>query len=251
MVGFRAYFNPSAFPLAVRSPYLNIWLPQGYNPRTLSESWPRTWSINTITGRYALVSVDEQAYRISGAIDVANVTTANQTTVEFTSTRTSFLFATGGMQINATFFGPVQFSVALDLVRQSLPFSYLTMSAKSVHETTHNLRMYSDIPGDATQLAQWSSQEDWKYAILSMQPLTKKQSSDDAGIAQDATEYYAFKKMNGTIVSWAITVANPATMLGNTTRLCPRPVQDSLNNWTTLGIAVDRGNIDSIPQPAV
>ncbi|OCB91943.1 DUF1793-domain-containing protein [Sanghuangporus baumii] len=159
------------------------WSASPFNPSAFSLA---------ITGWYALVSVDGQAYRISRATDVANVTTANQTAVEFTSTRTSFLFATGGMQINASFFGPVEYS-------------------------------------------------------------------EDAGIAQDAMEYYTFKKIDGTTVSWAIsddtinraTAANPAATPGNTTRLSPRPVRDSLNNWTTLGIAVGWGNVDSTLQPAV
>ncbi|KAL5494541.1 hypothetical protein ACEPAI_2 [Sanghuangporus weigelae] len=257
-------FNLPAFPLAVRSPYSTTWLPQGNSPQTLSESWPRIWSINAIIDWYALVSVDGQAYRISRATDVANVTTANQTAVEFISTRTSFLFATGWNADQRILLQPRRL---MDLVRQSLPFSYLTMSAaKSVDGTAHILRMYSDISGefitaDTPQLAQWSSREDGQYVILSMRPLTQKQYSEDAGIAQDATEYYAFKKIDGTTVSWAIsndtvnraTAVNTNTTLGNTTQLSPRPVQElsSLNNWTTLGISVDWGNIDSTPQPAV
>ncbi|KAL5508771.1 hypothetical protein ACEPAG_4750 [Sanghuangporus baumii] len=217
----ESLFNPPAFPIAGRSPYLNT-------------------CNNAITGWYALVSVDGQAYRISGATDVANVTTANQTAVEFTSTRTSFLFATGGIQINASFLSPVE---PLDLVRQSLPFSYMTMSAKSVDGTAHSLLRYIG--------------RIYCNRYKSAGPV--KRYSEDAGIAQDATEYYTFKKIDGTTVSWAIlndtvnraTAANPNTTFGNTAQLSPRPVRDSLNNWTTLGIVVDRGNVESTPQPAV
>ena len=41
-------FNPSALPLAVRSPYLNTWLPQGTNPPQINNYWARFWSVNQV-----------------------------------------------------------------------------------------------------------------------------------------------------------------------------------------------------------
>lgn len=36
-------FNPPAVPLAVRTPYLSCWLPQGAGT-ALSEAWPTFWT---------------------------------------------------------------------------------------------------------------------------------------------------------------------------------------------------------------
>ncbi len=37
-------FNPPAYPLTVRSPYLNAWLRQGPNPSQPGAEWPTFWS---------------------------------------------------------------------------------------------------------------------------------------------------------------------------------------------------------------
>ena len=42
-------FNPPALPLAVKSPYLNAWMPQGNNPPELSSFWPQLWTINNVS----------------------------------------------------------------------------------------------------------------------------------------------------------------------------------------------------------
>ena len=36
-------FNPAAVPLAVKSPYLSAWLPQGAGT-ALSDAWPTFWT---------------------------------------------------------------------------------------------------------------------------------------------------------------------------------------------------------------
>lgn len=34
-------FNAPSFPLAVKTPYVNAWDPQGNGPQPVSSSWPR------------------------------------------------------------------------------------------------------------------------------------------------------------------------------------------------------------------
>lgn len=36
-------FNPPSLPLAVKSPYVNVWAPQGSGSAQLSKAWPRIW----------------------------------------------------------------------------------------------------------------------------------------------------------------------------------------------------------------
>ena len=97
---------------------------------------------------------------ILGSADtsVVNVTKATQKSVEFTPTRTSFIMTAGPMDVNLTFISPIEPG---DLVRQSMPFSYLSLSATSNDGNSHSIRFYSDISGefmagDTTQTAQWA-----------------------------------------------------------------------------------------------
>lgn len=89
---------------------------------------------------------------------------ANQTAVEFSATRTSFLFQCFTVNVNATFLTPIVvshssediltsrvhltsfFSIqARDLVRQSMPFSYFYMQAEANDNRNHDISMYSSI----------------------------------------------------------------------------------------------------------
>ncbi|EJC98593.1 DUF1793-domain-containing protein [Fomitiporia mediterranea MF3/22] len=250
-------FNAPALPLAVRSPYLSTWLGQGNAPQPLNNLWPNIWTIAGITGWFSLVVVDGNAYRIMGETAISNLTLANQTSVEFTATRTSFLYTAGPMQINASFISPIE---PTDLVRQSLPFAYYTMSAKSLDGNAHQLRMYSDISGefitgDTTEIATWNGDDEGSYVVLSMQLQTQQQYTELGNHAQDATEYYSFKKISGATTTWAITEdlinrnrAMNMSSLGNTQDPTPRAVSV---NWPTLGIAVDWTSISQTSEPAV
>lgn len=45
-------FYPVSLPVAVKSPYLNVWLPQGNQTRSVQTSWPFYWpSVNTVNVR--------------------------------------------------------------------------------------------------------------------------------------------------------------------------------------------------------
>lgn len=104
-----------------------------------------------------------------------------------------------------------------------MPFTYLSMSATSTDGNAHTLRMYSDISGgqsihqilflrnfsikqrshlliefiagDTTQLAQWTAIDDGQYTVLNMALQTQRKYTEINQFAQDATEYYAFKKV--------------------------------------------------------
>jgi hypothetical protein len=71
-------FNPPSIPLAVRSPYLNTWLPQGQGV-ALNDAWPSFWA-GRITAWVGFVRVDGISYTFLGApvVDGANFTKATQ-----------------------------------------------------------------------------------------------------------------------------------------------------------------------------
>ncbi|KAI5120591.1 hypothetical protein M0805_002540 [Coniferiporia weirii] len=253
-------FNPPALPLAVRSPYLNSWIPQGNSPLPITNIRPRSWFQSQIISWYASVLVDGQAYRIMGDVFSENITQANQTIVEFTPTSTTFVLTAGQMQINATFLNPIE---PADLVRQSLPFSYFYMSAASLDGNPHNLRMYSDLTGDflagtETEIVQWSPVDiEDDYVILNMQLQTQQAFTEVNNFPQDGTEYYSLKKIDGTTTSWSISgyetnrgiAANASLTLNNTADAPPAVV--GLNNRPVMSIMVDWGSITDTPEPAV
>ena len=93
-------------------------------PNATTQFWqgqPLTWVV--------LARIDETAYCLMGCPGGrAGTVQANQTSLTFTSTHTYVDFTAGGTKIILDFFSPVD---PEDHVRQSLPYSYLTVSAKT------------------------------------------------------------------------------------------------------------------------
>ncbi|KAA8575420.1 hypothetical protein EYC84_004586 [Monilinia fructicola] len=83
---------------------------------------------------------------------------ANQTSFEYTSTKSIFTFDVGGkINLTATFLSPL---TPHDLKRQSLTMSYLHVNVVSTDGASHDVSIYTDISaewvsGDRTTTAQW------------------------------------------------------------------------------------------------
>lgn len=60
--------------------------------------------------------VDGKGYRLMGSGAVPNVTAANQTSVEFTPTRTTFNLTAGPMNISLSFISPIEVSLHIFLI---------------------------------------------------------------------------------------------------------------------------------------
>ncbi|KAI0650359.1 DUF1793-domain-containing protein [Trametes meyenii] len=152
-------FNPAAVPLAVRSPYLSAWLPQG-SGTALNAAWPTFWT-GSVLGWAGYVKVDGTTYNWLGVPAVAGTTTtkATQKSLQFTSTQSIFVLTAGPIDLTVTFLSPVEPS---DLVNQSLPLSYYAVSAASNDGQSHNVQLYTDISaewvtGDNSLTANWTT----------------------------------------------------------------------------------------------
>ncbi|KAJ7129315.1 DUF1793-domain-containing protein [Mycena epipterygia] len=101
-------FNPASIPLAVRTPYLNAWLPQGAGA-ALNDVWPTFWTGSTL-GWAGFVRVDGKVYSFLGAPAVAGATfsKAVQKSSKFTSTQSIFVLSAGPVDITVTFLSPVE-----------------------------------------------------------------------------------------------------------------------------------------------
>jgi uncharacterized protein (DUF608 family) len=67
----------------------------------------------------------------------------NQTAFEYTSTRSTFTMNVNGeVELKAKFLSPV---TPDDLMRSSLPYSYLEVEVRSTDGKTHDVQLYTDI----------------------------------------------------------------------------------------------------------
>ena len=175
---------PAAIPLAVRSPYLSCW-DQTTNGTTLGLSWPTTANaqqvrcspftgvanrpiLSQVLGWSVLVRIDGLTYAFLGDVPAASASvngTANVTDTVITPTQTLVVTQAGPMQVNLTFLNPIEvcrhpmaplspltlslLSQPGDWVKQSIPFSYMALSAKSLDGAAHNVSVYSDVSGGA------------------------------------------------------------------------------------------------------
>ncbi|KAJ7162344.1 hypothetical protein C8R46DRAFT_1353303 [Mycena filopes] len=152
-------FSPPSYPLAVRTPYLSAWLPQGPGA-ALNDVWPQFWTGSTL-GWAGFVNVDGNAYSFLGnpVVPGATFTKATQTSAKFTSTQSTFVMTAGPIQLTVNFLSPVE---PTNLLHQSLPFSYLAVSAVATDGASHTVAIYSDISaewvtGDTSLVANWTT----------------------------------------------------------------------------------------------
>ncbi|KAH9943507.1 uncharacterized protein BXZ73DRAFT_97546 [Epithele typhae] len=151
-------FNPASVPLAVRTPYLSAWLAQG-SGTALNDNWPQFWT-GSILGWAGFIKVDGTAYSWMGAPSVpgASFNKATQKSLKFTSTQSIFVMSAGPVDLTVTFLSPVEPD---DLPTQSIPFSYVALSAAANDGGSHSVQVYADISaewvtGDNSRTANWT-----------------------------------------------------------------------------------------------
>ncbi|KAF2087364.1 glutaminase [Saccharata proteae CBS 121410] len=142
--------KPPSYPLAVRNPYLSAWL-DGTEVQNLPEAQAMFWRGQKL-GWSVMAKVDDANYNIFGVADALDGSkNAQFVSAEYTSTRTTFVLAAGNAKITLDFLSPVWPGADDDsLVKQSFPFSYLTVSAEGFNSKKPTVHIYSDI--DSTWL---------------------------------------------------------------------------------------------------
>ncbi|KAL9094102.1 MAG: hypothetical protein Q9165_003517 [Trypethelium subeluteriae] len=132
---------PPSFPLAVRNPYVSAWLP-GNETNDIASASPEFWFGNKLTWS-VIANVDKQTYNLFGVPSPASGTKSGALQKgSYTSTHTVFEIAAGNALFTLDFFSPVSVD---DYVRQSLPFSYLTITATGSNGQSPTVSVYSDI----------------------------------------------------------------------------------------------------------
>ncbi|KAI4160954.1 MAG: hypothetical protein L6R39_000160, partial [Caloplaca ligustica] len=131
--------QPPSYPLAVRNPYLSAWMP-GPFVSNLTASNPQFWAGQDLT-LGIMARVDGQAFSLLGLPSPpAGVREATVSNAQYTSTHSVFSLLAGNISIKLDFLSPVSPS---NYLRQSLPFSYLTVTAANT--AGESVQVYVDI----------------------------------------------------------------------------------------------------------
>ncbi|HTU76600.1 MAG TPA: DUF5127 domain-containing protein [Trebonia sp.] len=259
--------RPPAAPLVVRGPYVSTWLPATVSPAT----WQEFWQGHT-TAMGGIARIDGVAYMFMGdAGIILTVPNGNngsastvqgferalqQTGLEVTPTRTTFSLEGGGVGLTLEFLSPVEPG---DLKRQSIPLSYLVLSARSIDGKTHDVQLYADISGewcsaDDSQQITWApaqvtysagTLQAWTVQLASQQPLTEQNQQAAWGTTVWATPAGSgLSYQSGQdIVVRAQFVSNG--VLANTSDSNYRAIN---NNWPVFGFCADLGRLGSAPR---
>ncbi len=254
--------RPPAAPLAVRGPYLSTWLPS----TTLPGTWPQFWT-GHITAMGGIARIDGVSYMFMGAptivLDVPNGNNGNpstvngferaleQTNLEVTPTRSRFTLEGGGVELVVEFFSPVEPG---DLPRQSIPLSYLLISARTIDGHAHDVQVYADISGEWTsgdvgQQITWSPSQVsyaggtlqvWSVQLSNQQPLTEQGQLAAWGSivwATPASARLTYQSGQDLVVR-AQFVNNGKLTNSNDTNY--RAID---NNWPVFGFCADLGQV--------
>ncbi|THU81541.1 hypothetical protein K435DRAFT_693318 [Dendrothele bispora CBS 962.96] len=244
-------FQPFSYPLAIRSPYLNAWHNIPTNVTTLSQDYTKHWNGKSFSWS-GFMRIDGSTWNWLGNVS------GNRTTIQsskITPTRSIFTLSVGNMTLTITFFSPIETE---DLIRQSIPFSYLSFECHSSDGVEHEVEVYSDIDaelisGNGSNTAKWSTSLTGSSVIHSATRETPQPMKEISDLAEDSTVYYAMANVDGiTYQSGPINnVRDQFSNQGSLNNQTDSNFRAIENNGVVFGIAVNLGRITSTSQPVV
>jgi len=233
--------RPPATPLAVRSMYFSTWLAGD----TLPGTWPSFWN-GHVTALTGIIRVDNTPYVFCGAPG-GGYALAVQQSVTVTSTRSTFVLKAGAVNLTVTFLSPVD---PLNLQRQSIPMSYITVDTAANDGASHTVSLYMDISGewahgDVAQTVNWAQQVTGSLQALTVQPSSPSVLAENGDQASWGTVIFATDNVSG--VSWqtgadtTVRANGAAGALPNTNDTNqPRAINSS---WPVLGLNRSLGTV--------
>ncbi|PTU20072.1 hypothetical protein P175DRAFT_0460422 [Aspergillus ochraceoroseus IBT 24754] len=133
--------RPPSYPLAVRNPYLSVWMPSD-QVQALPHAEPQFWAGQSLTWS-VMARVDEQAYSLMSVQSPGpSIRPAVVRNAQYTATHSIFTLSAGPVNFTLDFFSPISPS---NYLRQSLPFSYLTVTISGA--SSSEIQIYSSIDG--------------------------------------------------------------------------------------------------------
>ncbi|KAF2734124.1 glutaminase GtaA [Polyplosphaeria fusca] len=242
--------RPPSLPLAVKSPYLSTWFPAGSNGGNggyLPGQWPSFYN-GQVTGWTGLVRVDGSTFIWMGA--PKDFETANQTSYEYTSTKSIFTIEVDDkVSLKATFLSPL---TPNDFKRQSLIFSYLQVEISSLDGSNHDVELYTDISaewasGDSNAVAQWDSGTADQLTYHKVWKQNQQAFSEVNDHAEWGNIYYATDSTDGLTYSSGADDDIRGSFrsngkLSNSKDTDFRPIN---SRWPVFGYALDLGSVGS------
>lgn len=136
--------NLPSYPLAVKHPYLSTWVP-GNQLDDIAQARPQFWNGQNLSWP-VIARVDNSAYALFGVPDpwIDGPINARTESISYTSTHTVFSLAAGDVKVILDFFSPV-LPAPEDYQRQSLPYSYLTVSVSNPTEVASSVQIAAGI----------------------------------------------------------------------------------------------------------
>jgi hypothetical protein len=159
------------------------------------------------------------------------------------------------MQFNLTFLNPIEPD---DYVKQSIPFSYMSLTAKSLDGSAHAVQVYSDLSAewlsaDRTQPLVWSTTANNDVVYLKAQLQNPALFNEIATQPEWGTLYHGMKsggnityKIGEDSITRILFAVNG--VLDNQTDTNFRPISPNVTVW---GIARDLGTIQETQEPVV
>ncbi|KAH9171799.1 hypothetical protein EDB89DRAFT_2175033, partial [Lactarius sanguifluus] len=218
----------------------------------MASRWPRTPTAGQTLGWSVFVRIDGLTYSfLGGAVNA----TVDITDTVITPTKTVVSAQAGPMEFNLTFLNPIE---PRDWVKQSIPFSYLALSASSLDGAAHNVQVYSDISGewnsgDRSHVIRWSatSTSDVVYHTVNLQnPVVFNEIRNQA---EWGSAYYAMKGANNVTFKIAQdTVSRGLFVLNGVLDNQTDPNFRSIGpNFAVFAISRDLGTIQATDDPVV
>lgn len=170
-----------------------------------------------------------------------------------TPTQTIFGLRAGPLDLNVTFFSPVEVT---DIQRQSIPLSYVTASVASNDGASHDTQIYMDISGewaanDESQIVNWaaaltpSGLKVWSTQLQNMNKFGEQSDYAAWGYAVLAAAGTSTHMSNSDVTVRGTFVRDG--VLPNTNDPNFRPAND---RWPTFGFAQSLGSVGVAPAEA-
>ncbi|KAM5540207.1 hypothetical protein V8D89_006026 [Ganoderma adspersum] len=244
---------PAAIPLAVKSPYMSVWYQSLNTSGPLSNSWPFFWGLGSaFMGWSGKIRVNGTTYKWMGA-DGAGIA-ANVTNVQVTPTRSIFVMQAGPMNVTVTYLSSVEPD---DWIKQSIPFSYVSVEAESLDGNSYPVQVYSDISaewvsGDRSSVVRWSNTNTGKSVYHEIELQNPQQNTEIANQAQDGKAYYAISTSQPHI-TWQIDLDSTTRSAFQTNGVLTNAESTAFASisptFTVFALAVDLGTIKSTASP--
>lgn len=179
--------------------FIAVWLP-GNQAQSLPSAQPQFWFGNNLTWS-VIARVNGNAWNLFGVNNpTAGSKSASLLNASYTSTHTLYTLSAGDATFTLDFFSPVSFD---DYVRQSLPFSYLSITATGNKGLSPSIDVYSVIDERWTGQSKaakciHSVSQDASIYQLSANGATYSESADEMALSGQVV-YAAETANNGSL----------------------------------------------------